>query len=244
MQEPVLFEIENGVALITLNRPEKRNAINALMLQNLCKYVEEITSNKNIKVAILTGKDPAFCAGLDFSAIGTGNTVTMQGEGLDYGKAISACNKPMIGAINGHTVTGGFEFALNCDFLIASEKATFRDTHAKLGIHPALGMSQFLQQAIGQRRAKQMSFTGQPISAQKALEWGLVNEVVPHEQLLPRAKAIAADICAVNYDMLLVMKDLIDFKDRATLDEAYARERKSFWKFMENMGSIQPPTST
>ena len=232
MEAPVLFEIENAVAVITLNRPEKRNAINEELLVSLCNCVREVGCNDAVRAAILTGRGNSFSAGLDISAIGPRQEIRMRGEGLDYAEARALCKKPIIGAINGHAITGGFELALNCDFLIASEKASFRDTHAMLGIHPALGMTQLLQQAIGQRMAKQLSFTGEWLSADKALEWGLVNEVVPHERLLPRAKEIAAEICAVNRNMLAVIRDLIEARNGATLDEAYALERSSFGEFM------------
>ena len=232
MEEPVLLQVENGTAQIILNRPEKRNAVNKDLLHLLCKYVRQVAHDDTIRAVLLTGNGKSFCAGLDVSAIGEGGIVQIEGEDLDFGSAIAEGKKPVIGAINGHAVTGGFEIALNCDFLIASERASFRDTHVLLGIHPALGMSQLLQQAIGQRRAKQISFTGQPIDAETALKWGLVNEVVPHDDLIPRAKQIAADIGVVNQKMLQVMKDLIEFRNEAPHAVGCSRERDSFGWFM------------
>jgi enoyl-CoA hydratase len=139
---------------------------------------------------------------------------------------MSACGKPVIGAVNGYAITGGFELALNCDFLIAAESASFADTHARVGIQPGWGMTQLLQQAVGQRMAKQLSFTCQFISAAQALRYGLVNEVVPDAELLPRARAIADAICAVNYDMVLKIKRLIEYRNQAFLNDAMAHERK------------------
>ncbi len=147
------------------------------------------------------------------------------------------CHKPIIGAINGHAITGGFEIALNCDFLIASENASFADTHAKVGIHPGWGMTQLLQQAVGRRRARQMSFTCKFITAKVACEWGLVNEVTSPETLLVRAGEIAADICAINPDMIATMKRLIDYRDTATLADAFSHERQGFREYVKkNLG--------
>jgi enoyl-CoA hydratase len=235
MEKPVLFEVENGIALITLNRPERRNAINQALLAHLYDCIDNVASNKDIRVAILTGNGKAFCSGIDLAVMATDNLRDPRGDGKDFLDVIRACNKPIIGAINGHAITGGFEIALNCDFLIASERAVFIDSHAKLGIHPGWGMTQLLQQAIGQRRAKQLSFTAQPLPAQKALEWGLVNEVVSHDELIPRAKQIAADICGVNQDMLLTVKTLIEFRNKATLEESFAHEVAESYAFGEKV---------
>ena len=106
--------------------------------------------------------------------------------------------KPMIGAINGFAITGGFEIALACDFLVASENARFADTHARVGIQPWWGLTVLLPQAVGFRRAREMSATGNFVDAQTALDWGLVNHVVPHDELLPFTRKLAADIVSSN----------------------------------------------
>jgi enoyl-CoA hydratase len=144
----------------------------------------------------------------------------------------ASCNKPIIGAINGNTITGGFELAMHCDFLIASDNARFTDSHAKVGIHPGWGMTQLLQRSVGQRMAKQLSFTCKPLSAHDALRCGLVNDVVPPAELLPRAKQIAQDICAVNYGILLQIKALIEKQNEVSFDEACKLERKGFMDFV------------
>jgi enoyl-CoA hydratase len=232
MAKAVLLDIENGIALITLNRPERHNAINRELLIHLYDHIDEVSTNDDAKVAIITGSGKSFCSGVDLAVIGTENLFDPRGDGKDFPDVIGACKKPVIGAINGHAITGGFEIALNCDFLIASERAFFADTHAKVGIPPGWGMTQLLQQAVGQRIAKQMSFTCQFVSAEEALRCGLVNEVVPHEELLPRAKQIAADICAVNQDVLAVVKELIEYRNNSTLEESFAHERKGCRAFV------------
>ena len=233
MEKPVLFEIKNQTAIITLNRPEKRNAINQELLINLYNYLEEVAGNDKIRAAIITGNGKSFCAGLDLSVIESENLFDPRGDGKDLPDIFEACKKPIIGAVNGHAITGGFEIALSCDFLIASEQASFADTHAKVGIHPGWGMTQLLQQAVGQRMAKQLSFTCQFINAEQALQHNLVNEVVPHEELITRAEKISQEICAASQNTLKIVKDLIEYKNHGTSQQAMANERKGFKKFVE-----------
>lgn len=235
MEDVVLMEIEYGVALITLNRPHRHNAINQALLARLFDCLDEVATNDDIKVAILTGQGKSFCSGLDLEIIMKDNLRDPRGDGKGFLEVRHACKKPLIGAINGHAITGGFEIALNCDFLIASEKASFTDSHARVGIPPGWGMTQLLQQAVGQRRAKQLSFTCQPLAADIALQWGLVNEVVPHEKLIPRAKQLATDICLANQDILSTIKDLIEFQDGATLTESLAHEVRGCQEFAKKM---------
>jgi enoyl-CoA hydratase len=232
MEKTVLFETAGGVALITLNRPERRNAINQDLLVNLYNCIDRVAADIELRAAVITGAGTAFCSGLDLKAIATDNLLDPRGDGKDLMDVLGACKKPIIGAINGPAMTGGFELALNCDFLIASEQATFADTHVKMGIHPGWGMSQLLQQAVGQRMAKQMSLTCQFISAQEALRAGLVNEVVP-AGLVPRAMEIAGHAAALNPDMLQTMKDLIEHRDGSTLAGSLAYERRGFMAFVK-----------
>ena len=233
MTHPVLFSVENQTAVITLNRPERRNSINRALLTGLYDAIEKVVTDDHIRVAVITGNGKSFCSGIDLDAILTENLFDPRQDGRDLPDIFSACDKPIIGAVNGHAITGGFEIALNCDFLIASENASFADTHAKVGIHPGWGMTQLLQRAVGRLRARQMSFTCQFIDAQTACEWGLVNEVVAPDKLLDRSKEIASQICAVNQDLLGVIKKLIDHRDITTLENAFANERQGFRAFVK-----------
>lgn len=232
MTLPVLFDVEKQIAVITLNRPERRNAINQQLLVHLYNALDAVAARGDIRVAIITGNGPSFCAGLDLDAIGRENLFDPRGDGSDLPDLMRACNKPIIGAINGHAVTGGFELALNCDFLIAAENAQFCDTHARIGIHPGWGMTQLLQQTVGQRRAKQISFSCQPIYAHTALAWGLVNEVLPREHLLDRAKAIAAQIVQTDPQLLGIIKTLIENRNRNPLEQAMDKERSGFRQYI------------
>ena len=235
MEKTVLFEVKDAVALITLNRPERHNSICQDLLINLYDYIDEVTGSDEIKVAIITGHGKSFCSGIDLSVIGKDNLLDPRGDGKDMPDVFNACHKPIIGAVNGNAITGGFELALNCDFLIASENARFIDSHAKVGIHPGWGMTQLLQHSVGQRMAKQLSFTCKPLSAQDALRCQLVNEVVPHEQLIPRAMEIAQDICAVNQDILMEIKALIEKRNEGSLNAALQSEREGFQKFLKRV---------
>ncbi len=233
METPVLYSVENQTAIITLNRPERRNSINQALLSTLYDYMEKVSQDDNIRAVIITGNGKSFCSGIDLDIILTENLFDPRGDKSDLPDIFGACQKPIIGAINGHAITGGFEIALNCDFLVASEKASFADTHAKVGIHPGWGMTQLLQRAVGRLRARQMSFTCKFISAQTAYEWGLVNEVVAHDMLLTRVKEIAEDICAVNQDILGAVKKLIDNQEASSLKDSYAYEREQFRGFVK-----------
>lgn len=231
MAQPVLFEVKENIAIITLNRPNKRNAIDQNLMMNLYNSFERFSNNSEIRVGILTGSGDTFCAGLDLSSPITGNIMDL----LDILKKI---DKPIIGAINGHAITGGFELALNCDFLIASESASFADTHAKMGIHPGWGVTQLLQQAVGIRMAKQMSFSCTFFSARQMLNSGLVNEVVPREKLMERCMEIARDIASVDQEMLGVVKKLIEQGGDGTYREGLLREREGFTKFLAKMEAL------
>jgi enoyl-CoA hydratase len=186
----VLCEQRGGVAVVTLNRPDRRNALSAALLTELRATVAELDANPDIRAIVLTGADPAFCAGLDLAELGS---LDSKLAAVGSGPVLPPLSTVLIGAINGAAVTGGLELALACDFLIASERARFADTHARVGIMPGWGLSYALPEAVGLRRARQMSATGNFVDASTALAWGLVNEVVPHAELLDVAVRLGAD---------------------------------------------------
>lgn len=199
MSDVLLVEVREGVAVLTLNRPEARNALNSALLKALPRAMTQADEDDEVHVIVLTGADPAFCAGLDLRELGsTGGNLRGGATPTEHGLAVPwpSLRKPVIGAVNGAAVTGGFELALQCDFLVASERARFGDTHARVGLVPAWGMSVLLPQAVGLRRAKEISLTGNFVDADEAWRIGLVNRVVPHESLMPTVRQIAADIVA------------------------------------------------
>lgn len=189
----VLRERRDGVAVVTLNRPDRRNALSASLLTLLRTTVADLDASPDVRAIVLTGADPAFCAGLDLTELGEpGSALGAAGSG----PVLPPLSTVLIGAVNGAAVTGGLELALACDFLIASERARFADTHARVGIMPGWGLSYALPEAVGLRRARQMSATGNFVGARTALAWGLVNDVVPHEDLLDVALRLAADVAS------------------------------------------------
>jgi len=200
MSDVVLYEVSERIATITLNRPEARNALSSEVLRQLPQRLREADTNDEVDVVILTGSDPAFCAGLDLKELGStgGNLGATGADGRPNRDGIRgpfpAMVKPLIGAVNGVAITGGFELALNCDFLVASELAKFGDTHSRVGVMPGWGLTVLLPQAIGVRRAREMSFTGNFMLAEEALQVRLVNHVVSHADLMPFTRQLARDI--------------------------------------------------
>lgn len=216
MSDPVLLvEKSNGIATVTLNRPTAMNALNQDLRNAIADTFKELEADPEIKVAILTGAGKAFCAGLDLKELGeqglTGpdNAVTSK----DPVTSIAQFSGPVICAINSVAITGGFELALAGDVLITSTNARFADTHARVGILPGWGLSQKLSRTIGIFRAKELSLTGNFLSAEQAAEWGLVNRVVSPDELLNVATALANDMLTVVPECLPAYKALISTKD-------------------------------
>ncbi|MBB2772480.1 MULTISPECIES: enoyl-CoA hydratase [Mycolicibacterium] len=186
------IETTDRVRTLTLNRPQARNALSKALREAFFTALRNAEYDDDVDVVIVTGADPVFCAGLDLKELGD------QTQLPDISPKWPSMTKPVIGAINGAAVTGGLELALYCDILIASEQARFADTHARVGLLPTWGLSVRLPQKVGVGMARRMSLTGDYLSATDALRAGLVTEVVPHAELLPTARAIAASIVGNN----------------------------------------------
>src|SRR5215218_7275031 len=193
----VLIEVSDRVAVVTLNRPESRNALNPELTAALPEAIAACDARDDVDAIVLTGADPAFCAGVDLKALSSDADVDqVVRTDEEINRPFPQTAKPVIGAINGAAVTGGFEVALACDFLVASERARFADTHARVGIMPGWGLTVLLAEAVGRRRAREMSVTGNFLDAATALTWGLVNHVVSHEELLPFTRQLALDVAS------------------------------------------------
>ncbi len=211
----VQVDVTEGVATVTLDRPEAMNALNRALRLELAETVRRLDADPSIRVLILTGAGTrAFSAGLDLKELASDSSAmadtTATAADANPCRAIEQCARPVIGAINGVAITGGFELALACDILIASENARFADTHARVGIMPGWGLSQKLSRLIGIFRAKELSLTGNFLDAATAERWGLVNRVVPAGELLPAARRLAADIASVDPAFAAAYKRLID----------------------------------
>ena len=235
MSEVVLYEVSDRVATVTLNRPEARNALSSEVTRELPAALSRADADPEVDVVILTGADPAFCAGIDLKELGSGQRDVGAAAGAS-GRPFPEMTKPVIGAINGVAVTGGFEVALNCSFLIASERARFADTHSRVGIQPGWGLTVLLAEAVGVRRARELSATGNFLDARTALTWGLVNHVVPHDELLPFCRQLAADI--VSNDQAGVQRILRTYDEQQLVDgaEAWAIESRVSFAWMRDGG--------
>ena len=232
MDDVLHVDVDGPVATVWLNRPHVRNALNALLIGGLREAMASLDANPDVAAIVVTGADPAFCAGLDLNDVAQGS-IGGGGAGLPIPQDMGT---PVIGAVNGPAVTGGLEIALACDFLIASDRAAFADTHARVGILPGWGLSVELPRAVGVRRARQMSFTGNYVDAQQALEWGLVNEVVPHDELVERAQTLAADIAGVGDTAVSAMKRLYWATTSVTPADGLTVEREVNRSWMERGG--------
>lgn len=220
----LLVEVADRVATVTLHRPGQRNALSRALQRDLRVAFTALDAEDGVDVIVLTGSDPAFCAGIDLKELGSGEQLgTLDAATIRRGP-LPEHRKPVIGAINGAAVTGGFELALACDFLIASERASFADTHARVGVMPGWGLTVLLPEAIGVRRAREMSLTGNYLDAPTAAAWGLVNHVVPHGELLPFCRSLGADIVSNDQDGVRQMLDTYERVTGTNRDEARAIE--------------------
>ncbi len=231
MSRPVLLvEKSEGIATLTLNRPEVMNALSRGLVSSIGRAFLDLTEDKGTGVVILTGAGRAFCAGIDLKELseqGMKGRKTDAAETLDMIDIIQGFDRPVIGAINGVAITGGFELALACDLLIASTEARFADTHARVGVMPGWGLSQKLCRMIGIGRAKELAFTGNYLSADQALAWGLVNRVVAPDALLPACRALAADMLTCLPGMVPAYKRVIDRGYGTTFSEGLRMEKEA-----------------
>lgn len=221
----VLVEDRGPVRVLTLNRPEARNALSRGLIKATYTALTEADADESVNAVVLTGADPAFCAGVDLKEA--------QRDGLGYFEefrsqsciaATGTMRTPIVAAINGATFTGGLEMALGCDFLIASERAVFADTHARVGILPGGGMTARLPQVVGLAMARRLSMTGEVVDAARAERIGLVTEVVAHDRLLDRAVDLATQIAEVPSSVMRGLKEIYTTGAAAVIDPALAAE--------------------
>ena len=225
----LLIEKKDRITTLTMNRPAAMNALSRELRSVMAEAFRDLSEDPDTGAIILTGAGRAFCAGLDLKELGgetpgreTGDDPMASTRNFDLVQAMEACAAPIIGAINGVAVTGGFEVALACDILIASTKGRFADTHARVGIMPGWGLSQKLSRLIGISRAKQISLTGNFVTAEQAAAWGLVNQVVEPDDLLPACRELAGDMLSCVPEVMRNYKRVID----EGYAETYARGRE------------------
>ncbi|MCB1391574.1 MAG: enoyl-CoA hydratase [Rhodobacteraceae bacterium] len=224
----LLVEVSDGIATLTLNRPHALNALNGVLRRALVEALAAMDARDDVRVIVLTGTGRAFCAGLDVRELeGSDADVSANVADTDIGAAISALRTPIIAAINGLAVTGGFEITLACDIVVAAESAWFQDTHAKIGLMPGWGLSQRLQRTIGPAAAKEISLTARRVTADEAMRLGFVARVSPDAGLAAEARALAADIARWDGETLRNIKHLIVAGGVLPLGEALDFERET-----------------
>jgi len=230
----ILFEEREGVLVIILNRPEVMNAFNLKMVSEVSSALDRAEEDRNIKVVVITGTGKVFCAGADLKEIQVffegGHVKSREFDAFSQTlnrmlKKIERLNKPVIAAINGYALAGGLELVMVCDLAICSEKARLGDQHANVGLLPASGGTQRLPRIIGIRKAKELLFTGDMITAEEAERLGLVNRVVRHDDLLVAAFEMAEKIVSKSPAATEALKGVIYDGMQVDLTTALERER-------------------
>jgi enoyl-CoA hydratase len=213
LEDVVLVSRDGPVAIVTINRPGAMNALSRAVRTGLAAAFRALEADDDVRAIVLTGAGTrAFTAGLDLKELGSEGLGAANAASPDDNpvKAIEQTGKPVIGAINGVAITGGFEVALACDVLIASENARFADTHARVGIMPGWGLSQKLSRLVGPYRARELSLSGNFLDAATAAHWGLVNRVVAADDLVAAAVALAHDMATIAPEFSRAYKSLIN----------------------------------
>jgi len=228
----IIYEKSEGIATITLNRPEALNAWSQELAQEFLTVMEDARKDEQVKAVVITGAgEKAFSAGADIKAM-KGMTALKARELSNMGykicNAIESLEKPVIAAINGYALGGGMEVSMACDFRIASDKARMGQTEINIGLIPGWGGTQRLTRLVGKARAKELVYSGKIIDANTALQWGLVNNVVPAEQLMTTAKEFAKELAGKAPVALKVAKALINKGADVDLESALALEREGF----------------
>lgn len=232
----LLQERIGHVALLRLNRPEARNALNAELRTALRSALAALALDDDVRAVVLTGNGTAFCAGLDLVELEASGDLDLGGTHADGSpnQPWDPFPKPLVGAINGPAVTGGLEVALTCDFLVGSEAACFADTHGRVGVMPGWGLSVLLPLVVGRGVARRMSLTGDYLFAQEALTRGLLTEVVPAGELVDAAVRVATTIAANDPAMVQTYLASHRRTELAAVGDGYAAETAASTRWMES----------
>ena len=226
----ILTKIEDGVGVITLNRPKALNALNSELLAELVAVLEAWDQDDAVRVVVLTGSEKAFAAGADIKEMSGQSYMDMYKSNLfaAANDRISATRKPVIAAVAGYALGGGCELAMLCDFVIAADSAKFGQPEVNLGILPGIGGSQRLTRFVGKSKAMEMCLTGRMMDAEEAERAGLVSRVVPAGDLLFEAMAVARKIAAQSQPIVMMIKESVNRAYETTLSEGVRFERRLF----------------
>ena len=221
MPEPLVLRSDlEGVSTLTLNRPDKLNALNPALFVEFREHIDDIADDESVGCVIVTGAGRSFCAGHDLGAISSKEHAPSKYFEPETVDALEQLPQPTIAKIRGHCFTGGLEFALACDLLIAAESTRLGDTHGQWGLVPIWGMSRRLPERVGRSRAKELMFTSRRISGSRAAEIGLVDHAIPDDDLNNLVDSLANEICMNSWDTNRIVKKLVTGGDERSREES------------------------
>ncbi|XP_059646238.1 probable enoyl-CoA hydratase 1, peroxisomal [Cornus florida] len=229
----------DGIAYVTINRPKSLNSLTKPMMTDLATAFKALDADDSVRVVVLSGSGRAFCSGVDLTAAEGVFKGDVKDVEIDPVAQMERCRKPIIGAIGGFAVTAGFEIALACDILVAAKGAKFMDTHARFGIFPSWGLSQKLSRIIGPNKAREVSLTAMPLTAEQAERLGFVNHVVEGSALLKKAREVAEAMIKNNQDLVLRYKSVINDGLKLPLGHALVLEKERAHEYYNGMTKEQ-----
>jgi len=241
-EDVVLVDVADGVMTITINRPEAKNAVNKAVAEGISAAIDELESNDALRVAIITGAGGTFCSGMDLKAFVTGELPVVEGRGF-AGLVEYMVKKPVIAAVEGYALAGGFEVAISCDLIVVSEEAKFGIPEVKRGLAAAGGGLIKLPKQIPARIAMELALTGDFVSAQRAYELGLVNQVVPAGTALEAARALAAKIAANGPLAVAASKLVVARAQDWDSEEMFAKQQKIVMPVLTSEDAIEGATA-
>jgi len=226
----ILSELEQGVGIITLNRPDALNALSEQLMLDVVDALTGFESDDSVGAILLTGNTKAFAAGADIKEMVEQDYLNaMSVQFLGGWDRIAQCRKPTIAAVAGYALGGGCEIAMMCDFILAADNAQFGQPEVKLGTMPGLGGTQRLVQAVGKAKAMDLCLTGRMMGAEEAQGCGLVARVLPVDELLPTAKKVAQTIAAQSKPAVALIKESINASQNMSLQQGISMERRAFY---------------
>lgn len=241
-EQAVLVDVADGIMTVTLNRPKARNAVNLSVAKGIAAAMDELDSNDNIHVAIITGAGGTFCSGMDLKAFVTGELPSIKGRGF-AGVTEQPPRKPLIAAVEGYALAGGLELAITCDLIVAADNSQFGIPETKRGLAAGAGGLVKLPRQIPSRLAMELALTGDFISAQRAYEMGLINQIVEAGTALEAAKAMAAKISANGPLAVALSKQVITESSDWTADNMWDKQNDVISPIFTSEDAIEGATA-
>jgi len=238
----VLVDVADGVMTITLNRPKAKNAVNKAVAEGVSAAIDELESNSELRVAIITGAGGTFCSGMDLKAFVTGELPVVEGRGF-AGLVEYTVKKPVIAAVEGYALAGGFEVAISCDLIVAADDAKFGIPEVKRGLAAAGGGLIKLPKQIPSRIAMELALTGDFVDSQRAYDLGLINQVVPSGTALEAAKALAAKIAANGPLAVALSKQVVAQAQDWDSSEMFGKQQKMIMPVFTSEDAIEGATA-